>query len=217
MFTKKSNAVHTMIMEELKDVKLCLSSFETFLKAACASKIPPAELQFLCSQVCGNEAAADHSLRRMIDSLSGTSLLPSTREELIEIAASCDAVANKCEAFSRKLVYQQFRFPEKYTGALLKIIAITHEQFDLLETSISRLFAKFGEFLRDHSILDQIRDLESQVDEIEQQLYQQMFLLDMDLPHQMQLSAFVESVCSLSDTIEDIADKIQVMLVTRKI
>jgi uncharacterized protein Yka (UPF0111/DUF47 family) len=39
--------------------------------------------------------------------------------------------------------------------------------------------------------------------------------MDIDLAHQTQLASYVEALCDLSDQIEDIADKIQIMLVTR--
>ena len=158
---------------------------------------------------------ADVSLRRMIDSLVGTSFLPSTRENLISIATSCDKVANKCESVALMAVHQHFRFPEEHENDLLKIISITHKQFDLLEESISLLFSKFGDLLKDHSILDKIRALETEVDIIEDSLYKDIFHMDMDLAHQTQLANYVEALCDLSDKIEDIADKIQIMLVTR--
>jgi uncharacterized protein Yka (UPF0111/DUF47 family) len=69
--------------------------------------------------------------------------------------------------------------------------------------------------LKDHAILDQIRDLETEVDIIEQNLYKDIFRVDMDLAHQTQLANYVDELCDLSDQIEDIADKIQIMLVTR--
>lgn len=217
MFKKeKNNEVHTVIMEQINDVESCMRCFENFLRAACSSKTEADTLQMLCDDVCKKEDAADKSLRKMIDSLVGTSFLPSSRENLIAVATSCDKVANKCEYVALKALNQHFRFPEEYTDALLRIISITHKQFDLLEESISLLFSKFGGLLKDHSILDQIRSLETDVDNVEDDLYKKIFLMDMDLAHQMQLAAFVESLCDLSDIIEDIADKIQVMLVTRK-
>ena len=212
----KNNEVHTFVMEQIKDVEACLRSFENFIRAASSPATDAETLQLLCDDVCKKEDMADKSLRRMIDSLVGTSFLPSTREDLISIATSCDKVANKCEFVALTAVYQHFRFPEDHAKDLLQIITITHKQFDLLEESISLLFSKFGDLLKDHSILDHVRALETEVDVIEQQLYRDIFLMDMDLAHQMQLANYVESLCDLSDQIEDIADKIQIMLVTRK-
>ena len=217
MFKKNKNTeVHAYIMEQIKDVEACMRSFENFIRAASSTAADVDTLQMLCDDVCKKEYVADVSLRRMIDSLAGTSFLPSSREDLIAIATSCDKVANKCESVALMAIYQHFRFPEDHANDLLKIITITHKQFDLLEESISLLFSKFNDLLKDHSILDRIRDLESEVDDIEQMLYKDIFLMDMDLANQMQLANYVTSLCDLSDIIEDIADKIQIMLVTRK-
>lgn len=217
MFKKtKNNEVHAYIMEQIKDVEACMRSFENFLRAASSPETDLETLEMLCADVCKKEDVADRSLRRMIDSLVGTSFLPSSREDLISIATSCDKVANKCESVALMAVYQRFRFPKDHAKDLLKIISITHKQFDLLEESISLLFAKFGELLKDHSILDRIRSLETEVDMIEQNLYKAIFRMDMDLAHQTQLAHYVDELCDLSDQIEDIADKIQIMLVTRK-
>ena len=217
MFKKtKNNEVHEYIMEQIKDVEACMRSFENFVRAASSPGTDAETLEMLCDDVCKKEDVADRSLRRMIDSLVGTSFLPSSREDLISIATSCDKVANKCESVALMAVYQHFRFPEDHANDLLKIISITHKQFDLLEESISQLFAKFGELLKDHAILDRIRDLETEVDIIEQNLYKDIFRMDMDLAHQTQLANYVDELCDLSDQIEDIADKIQIMLVTRK-
>jgi predicted phosphate transport protein (TIGR00153 family) len=217
MFKKtKNNEVHEYIMEQIKDVEACMRSFENFVRAASSPGTDAETLEMLCDDVCKKEDVADRSLRRMIDSLVGTSFLPSSREDLISIATSCDKVANKCESVALMAVYQHFRFPEDHANDLLKIISITHKQFDLLEESISQLFAKFGELLKDHAILDRIRDLETEVDIIEQNLYKDIFRMEMDLAHQTQLANYVDELCDLSDQIEDIADKIQIMLVTRK-
>jgi predicted phosphate transport protein (TIGR00153 family) len=152
----------------------------------------------------------------MIDSLSTGSYLPSTREDLINIATSCDRVANKCEHVAKVIVMQKIRLPEAFAEDVMKILSITHEQFEILEQSISMLFGKLNAFMKDHSSLDKIRDLESKVDNIEDDLTERIFNLDMELAAKVQLAHLVELICDLSDVIEDIADKIQIMLITRK-
>lgn len=151
----------------------------------------------------------------MIDSLDGR-FLPATRKDFIDIATACDAIANKCESTAVKMVNQHFRFPAQYIADLNEIIAITQKQFAVLSKSISLLFSKFGELLSDHSILDEVRDFESQVDVIEQRILSTVFTGEGDLAEKQQLYNFIELVCDPSDIIENIADKIQIMLITRK-
>ena len=216
MFGKnRHNSTHHIIMEQIGDVEKCLHMLEEFVRAACSTE-DPETLRGLAGVVAAAEKAADNSLRRMIDSLVDSPYLPSTREELISIATSCDRIANKCETFSIRVVQQRVRIPCEFRDALLEIIGIIHQQFSLLKTAISRMFSQFKELLKDHTILDEIRACESQVDGVERDLYEKIYRLDLDLAHQMQLASFIEVLCDIPDTVEDIADKIQIMLVTRK-
>ena len=55
------------------------------------------------------------------------------------------------------------------------------------------------------------------MDKIELKLFEDAYSrADMDLAHQTQVFNFVDSLCDLSDIIENIADSIQIMLITRK-
>ena len=173
-------------------------------------------LRSLCDTVYDNESAADFSLKRMIDSLAGSPYLPQTREELISISTSCDKIANICEGVSFNMILQGFLFPEDFHEDLKAIIELTHQQFAVLEESISRLFGDFKDFLKDHAILDDIRELESKVDRIERKLLEKTYTNGLDTAHAAQMAGFIQHICDLSDSIEDIADKIQIMLVTRK-
>lgn len=216
LFSKNTNKkVHNLIMEQIKDVEGCLINFENFMRAATTPESQHETLRSLSDGVHQMENAADRSLRVMIDSLSG-SFLPSSREELISIATSCDKIANKCEHVALMVVFQRFHFPQEYAADIMQILSHTREQFGLLSKSISLLFASFGELLQDHSILDQIRECESRVDALEVKLFEQTFAMELDLAHQMQITNFVELICDISDIIENIADKIQIMLITRK-
>lgn len=213
---KRPNAVHILLLEQLRDVESCLLYFESFMRAACTTGTVHETLKGLAVHVGDAEAKADVSLRKMIDSLQGHAYLPSTREDIIAVATACDKIANKCEAIANHVVYQHFTFPEQFAEDFLKIVAITHDQFEVLEKAITKLFTNFGELLRDHSILDEIRSFESMVDKIEHKLNEEVYALDIELAAKMQLAKYVDSVCDISDTIENIADKMQIMLITRK-
>ena len=217
MFSKKNNnLVHTLIMEQISDVENCVINFDSFVRANCEEGTSAETLKNLAEAVGRAEAIADNSLRRMIDSMEGGLFLPSTKEEIISIATSCDRIANKCESASKAALFQKFTFPEEFKEDLLQIIAITHKQFEILEESISRLFSDFSKMLKDHSILDKIRAEESKIDAIEVDLYSRTFELDVELAKKMQIYNFIEMISDISDVIENIADKIQIMLVTRK-
>lgn len=213
---KKNSKISALIMEQLKDVEGCLINFENFMRAATTKGVANETLRALASGVQQMEGAADRSLSAMIESLAKVAFLPATREDLITLATSCDRIANKCEHTSMMMVRQHFVFPEKYNERIMEIMKNTRAEFELLEKSIDKLFSDLGGLLKDHSILHEIRDEESKVDVIEEDLYEEIFALDMPLAEKTQMATFVEWLCDLSDIIENIADTIQIMLITRK-
>ena len=217
MFLKNSGTkVHTLITEQIKDVEGCLANYENFMRAAVTESADKATLKALADGVHEMENAADRSLRQMIDSL-GSSYLPATRSELIEIATNCDRIANKCEHTALMLVLRDFRFPAYAAKDVMEIVTLIRAQYEMLKTAISQLFSNFGEMLKDHSVLDEIREYETKVDVIEKKLYEEIYAQeDVRLSERMLNAEFVEWVCDVSDIIEDIADKIQIMLITRK-
>ncbi len=216
MFNKNnSNKVHALIVEHLGCVEECLINFEGFMRAATTPETVSETLRPLAVGVGKSEDSADKALRSMIDSLGG-SFLASTREDIIALSTSCDKVANKCESISKTVVYRHVKFPEEFADDIMEIIEITRNQFDVLEEAIGMFFDSFGAFLKDHSILDEIRKYESKIDAIEERLTETLFDMNLNLAEQMQMADLIEFICDLSDIIENIADKIQIMLISRK-
>lgn len=212
---KKGISAHILISEQIKDVEECLIQFESFLRAATVEETAPETLRVLAAGVVKCEDAADRSLRAMIDSLSGH-YLPATRQDIIALACSCDRIANKCELASKRIVTRQVRFPKEFANDLIEIISLTKQEFALLSQGITMTFTQLNAFMKDHHLLDEIRMLESRVDVIEEKLYEAIYAMDLEPALQDRLAEMVELVCDSSDIIENIADQIQIILITRK-
>lgn len=211
----KNNDIHTLIMDQLTDVENTLVALEGFIAAATAPGASIEPLRALCKTVREKEHIADVSLRTMIEGLDGP-FLPSTRSDLISIATSCDKIANKCEDVAKLMVYERFFFPEACNAPILEVIDITKKQFELLKSAVSQLFGKFNTLLKNHAILDDIRGLESQIDAIEERVYEQIFETEgLALSQKLQAVNFLDIICDISDIIENIADQIQIMLINR--
>lgn len=213
---KRNDNVQALVINQVDDVKRTLLAMEAFMRAETTAETVPETLRELMQAVCDAERNADISLRAMIDSMQEGRYLPSTREDIIAIATRCDKVANKCESVAKNIVFRHFRFPTAYAADIREIMAITVAQFDVLENAIGMLFSKLGALQRDHSILDEIRHMESRVDTIEDKLHEAIFDMDISLAEKLQAEETLDMLCDISDIIEDIADKIQIMLIARK-
>ncbi len=215
MFKKNTANVHDLMIEHLQDVEACLINFEGFMRAATTKETVEETLRPLMVGVCQSENAADLALRRMIDGLGG-SYLASTREDIISIATRCDKIANKAEDVAKMVVYQHIKLPEEFAYDIMKILELTREQLGVLREAVGMFFNKFAALLANHEILDEIRKLESKVDVLEEAMQEKTFNMNISLAEKLQLNAVIDTVADLSDIIEDIADKIQIMLISRK-
>lgn len=215
MFKKGSDS-HDLIMAQIRDVENCLNRFEVFMRAAATVEVSPRSLTTLFDDVSIAEDQADRSLRKMIDSAGRAGYLPSTREDLISIATSCDKIANKCEYVAYLVTMYNFQFPESFAKDFADIFDLTEQQFALLEEAIGMLFSKMNQLQKDPAILDRIRALETQIDRVESRIGHRIFDMDIELAAKMQFFGIVEALCDISDIIEDVADKIQIMLIARK-
>lgn len=215
MLNKGKNKVYASFADQINTVDECLIKFESFMESALVPNTPVETLKALAKSVMNAEDVADKALRSMIDTIGGK-FLPSTQENLIAIGTSCDAVANKCENIAKMIVIQKFKFPFDCSEQIKKVLEISQKQFAILEDSIELLFTNFNELLRDHTILHEIHRLETQVDVIEDELQQKIFDTDLPLAEKTQFSLVIDYICDISDIIENIADKIQIMLITRK-
>ena len=188
---KKGISAHILISEQIKDVEECLIQFESFLRAATVEETAPETLRVLAAGVV-------------------------KCEDIIALACSCDRVANKCELASKRIVTRRVRFPKEFANDLIEIISLTKQEFALLSQGITMTFTQLNAFMKDHHLLDEIRMLESRVDVIEEKLYEAIYAMDMEPALQDRLAEMVELVCDSSDIIENIADQIQIILITRK-
>ena len=210
------NKDQQMIMNQIKDVDSCLTCFENFMTVAVQSDAKGDVLEKLSQSVHQKENEADNSLRAMVDSLAEGGYLPSTREELVSLATNCDKIANKAEELVRNMCIQKFAFPAFCKERVLNVVANTKKMMDLLEESISRMYEDFGGLLKDHAILDDIRALESKVDVDEQSMLREVYAMNLGLAEKQQMAQFIDWLCNISDIQENIADRIQVMIITRK-
>ena len=131
-FRNRGTMVHSFIAEQLKSVEACMACYESFMRTATSDTADDATLRKLSEDVHQAENAADRSLRQMIESLRSSPYLPSTRSELIQVAAQCDHIANKCEHIAQMMALRQFRFPPYCREAVMEILSLTHNNISIV-------------------------------------------------------------------------------------
>ena len=214
IYNNKNPKLSKCFTDHQVDVVSCLEHFEEFLKAL-FSGADRHKLQSIKVTVDNCEHAADEELRHVVDLLSDF-FLPTTRSNLIAIVQSTDSVANKAQSITRRITIEKAMLPACTHEDILKIVAITKVQLGILYQSVDLLLNNYKKIFKDRKILDDVRAEESKIDSLEQMLYERIFEMDLPLYEKIYYRDFIANICNISDIIEDIADKIQIMLVERE-
>lgn len=215
IFSNKNPKLSKCFSDHREDVVNCFGKFEEFFKVLFSDNPDPATLQSLKIAVDNCENAADGELRHVVDLLSD-SFLPTTRTHLITVVQTTDDVANLCQEIVRHIMLEKIEMPTAIRADLLEIIAITKTQLSILYNAVDLLINDFKTLNNDRKVLDDVRAEESKVDNIQAALHERIFNLDISLAEKVYFRDMMEYICDLSDMIEDISDKIQIMLVERE-
>ena len=164
---------------------------------------------------CENEA--DDFKSDVVDHLMTGALLPSTRKEILDLCGLLDKIANRAQDISRQIVIEKVVLPEQMRQEFLDIVHLTQEQLIELTSVIELLFDDYERLVKDPSKLEKIRELESAVDKIENDLIQRTFAMDIHLAEKNHIKYFIRHISNVSDHIENIGDKIQIMMIYRKV
>ena len=215
IFSNKNPKLSRCFSDHREDVVNCFGRFEEFFKVLFSETPDSAALQSIKIAVDNAENAADGELRHVVDLLSD-SFLPTTRTHMITLVQSTDDVANLCQEVVRHVMLEKIEFPSEIRADLLEIIAITKTQLSILYNAIDLLINDFKTLNNDRKVLDDVRAEESKVDNIQAVLHERIFKLNISPAEKVYFRDMMELICDLSDMIEDISDKIQIMLVERE-
>ncbi len=213
--TRKNHDISKYFYDHQEDVALCFEKFETFFELLFKDGTTKEELESAKVSVQNAEGAADRELRHVVDAMSG-SFLPATRKTLIKLVQSTDEIANTCEEVACQVMLEKINVPTSLRTDILKVIAITEGQLEILFEAIDKLLNDYKALDKNRKILDDIRQEESRVDAIEAMLHARIFDLDITLTEKIYYRDLLEKICDISDTIEDVSDQIQVLLVERE-
>jgi predicted phosphate transport protein (TIGR00153 family) len=220
MIAEKEKKVMELIDDHFEKVGECLDCFKRCLEAFFQADTPRFEaIHANCDHA---ETEADILQRKIGDYLYSGAFLPIDRKDIYMMTEFVDKIANKAEAASDVLVFQQPHLPEDYKDGLLDIVETVAKMLRILREAV-RLFA-LKETLQADNNLDAIREkiipigvMESEVDKQEEALMRSIFASDLPLANKIQLETFLRSITDISDVIEDAADRLYILVIRERI
>jgi len=220
MSSEKERKVKQLIDAHVEKVGDCLSCFRGCFEAFLENDVT--RLESIHENCDYAETEADILRRKIGDSLYSGAFLPMDRKDVYMMTESIDKIANKAETASDVVVYQCPEVPNDYKGDLHDIVETMGDMFQALKEAALKYTP--DDSLQTEGNLQAIREkittigvMESEVDKKEEVLLRTIFRSELPLANKIQLERFVRRVTTISDVIEDAADRLYVLVIRERI
>ena len=212
IFGSKEAEVKKSIQAHLDAVQECLEVFEDMMVEYLDENEKFKESSF---KVHEKEHAADEIRREIEIQIYEGAFMPLFRGDYITLVELIDKVANRAETISDFIAQQNPRVPDQLDDRFRELIKKVLECFEPLGGVVAALNSDWEEAGR---LARQVEELEQEADRIEWQLISDLFEMEeMDLAEKIQARDLIQLTAALADRMEDISDRIDIMLVKRQL
>jgi len=162
------------------------------------------------------ERKADEIRHQIIRQMIEGGILVESRVSLLKMIEGIDRVVGICEDIIQEIYMQNMHIEDIVKDPIRKINEITFKQLDLLIYAVKGTVEKYDidEMLEDVRAIEKI---ESEVDDLEHSAIKAVFSLPIGLAEKVQMRILIGQVGNLADTIEDISDEIEIIMMTRRV
>lgn len=206
---KKEKQVIGLIFDHIDKVAECVEQAIVGMKAYTMDEPPESPDAF--SRVNVLESESDALLRDIRDLLYSGAYLPMIRSDIYRLMAAVDDVSNKAEDCSDFFQFQAPVIPEEYRAELVTMLDLTTQCFGAFRKALKHFFSPKDKQRKIGVKSRHVRELESQIDEIERSLTARIFASSLDKSEKLHLRRCLGKLTQISDTIEDAADELELV------
>ena len=159
------------------------------------------------------EHQADTQRRSVILELYKKALIPESRGDILGLLESFDQLPNTFQAVCNEIFFQNVKIPENYKARFIDLVNVNIDAYNLIKEAAFCLF-------KEEDLLNKcelICDKERESDAAERALIRDIFSTDMKLSEKLLLKGVISIIGHISDTAEDVADRIELAIIKRKI
>jgi predicted phosphate transport protein (TIGR00153 family) len=205
---KKEQQVKDFMKEHLGKIKECLDLFETTIDIYLAGKYEEANVSSF--NVHKKEHEADEVRRKILAKLSEGAFLPFFREDYIGIVELVDKIANRAKTVTQTMVLEGLKIPGEMKE---DIRLLTRKAVETLEPLEQLLESPLLDKPQSIALIQEISTREQAADAIEFKLLKKLFHeINISLAEKILIGALVKSVSEIADAIENVADRVGILI-----
>lgn len=212
MLWGKQKKIEALVIKHLNKVVETLDNFQDSLYSYLDGDIDQADRLALATHKA--ESRADDIRREVEAELLGGALLAPSRRNILEIIERVDGLANAGEAALDYIMLQHIQIPNEIKEQLHGIGEKTGEISREVKQAMQMMFDDIGQ-VTEHTKAIEIK--EGEIDRLERDAIKIVFEMDIDLAEKLQLRGMIEQLVEISDRAEDLSDRIDIVVVERKL
>lgn len=165
-------------------------------------------------QVHIHENKADQMRRNVMAKLYEGALLPFYREDYVVLTIIGDQIANLAERVASFLVLTRPEIPDFMEVGLREMMASTFDTFEPFKKMLDCGFEKCPQL---QLLFQEIESREQKVDRLQWDLIKAVFKSDLPLARKIYLKEFIDKIAAISDQIEDVGERLEIIYTKRPI
>ncbi|ANQ53702.1 MULTISPECIES: TIGR00153 family protein [unclassified Thermosipho (in: thermotogales)] len=168
----------------------------------------------LAEEVRKIESQTDQIRRKAELEMYSGAFLPNFRGDLLGTIEALDRIANKAESVADEIDLQNLVIPQEIRENIIDLVETSLETYKALKKAAKKMFKDFD---KASEMIIETEKFEHKTDDIERETIRKIFNLDISLAEKIQLKKLVHRIADISDTSEDVSDRIQIILYKRKV
>jgi len=210
-FGKKEKEVEDQIIKYIRLIKQTLLKFSGFIDDYLRR-----DKQFKeeAMKIHTLEHEADEIRRDVALKLTRGAFLPIYREDYIVLLELIDKIANKAESTSDFIVLTRPHVPDFLLDGIKQMVRATAECFEPMENMYEMFQKDLDEVL---SAAKRVEKKEQEIDGLQWNLIKAVFKSDLQLAEKLHFKELIDNIAAISDRIEDVSDRFEIMVVKRSL
>lgn len=212
-FDKKEQQVKEFIKKHVDKIRECLAIFEKTIGLYLDGHMEEANVSSF--NVHKKEHEADLVRRDILEKLSEGAFLPFIREDYIGIVEMIDKIANRAKTVTQTMVIEAPKIPKEMHP---DIRALTSRAVVTLEPLVQLVEGPLLDKPKSMALIQEISTREQAADAIEFKLLKHLFQeIDIPLAEKIIIGNLVKLISEIADAIENVGDKIQLLIAKQAI
>jgi predicted phosphate transport protein (TIGR00153 family) len=176
---------------------------------------PGEQVDFCYSRVDKAESRGDEIRRNVETTLYSKALLPESRGDILRMLEAFDVVINRVESLLRQIVVERIETEPWMQQDLWRLVDATVEACEVLHRAGSSLLQ--GDDRPLAGLAQQVDELESRCDHLENDLLGRVFASDLELARKLQLKDLIRRLGTISDLAESAAHQVHIVGLKRRV